>query len=358
VTAPVVPARPVTREHMMTLMTGDQVAADPEGWHTYRRAGITASEIASVMGIPTAYGTPSTVFWGKVDPEPGRDSIRFRVGHHMEPFIADELARDDPALHLADGGLWASVDRPWMMATFDRLGWRCDRCTSDGRRGGGHATDWPPPGAAVMPVQMKTANARQGEGWRWGEPPDGEIPGHYLAQVAWEMAVSGAAEAVLPCLIMPGGPLLVYRVVRDDELEADIAAMIRAAEDMLRRVREYDPPPVDWRPETTAALRRVYREATEERVRIPVELAERWRAAKRAVKLAEQRAGLAENEIRHRLGHALTAVTGTGEAEAVVARRSLYTPRRLDLDRLRREAPEVAAEFTAPGGQVDKLLLK
>jgi putative phage-type endonuclease len=345
---------------MTALLTAGEVTADPAAWHAARRRGITASEIAAVMGIPTAYGTPSTVFWGKVDPEPGRDSIRFRVGHHMEPFIASELARDDPALHLAAGGLWASVDRPWMMATFDRLGWRCEQCASDGRRGGAHSgvVSAPPPWAAVMPVQMKTANARQGEGWRWGEPPDGEIPGHYLAQVAWEMAVSGAAEAVLPCLIMPGGPLLVYRVVRDDELEADIAAMIHAAEDMLRRVREYDPPPVDWRPETTAALRRVYREATEERVRIPAELAKRYAAAKRAAKLAEQRVGLAENEIRFRLGHALTAVTGTGEAQRVVARRSVYTPRRLNLDRLRKEAPLTAAEFTEPGAQVDKLLLK
>jgi putative phage-type endonuclease len=344
-------ARPVTREHMMTLMTGDQVAADPAGWHAYRRAGITASEIAAVMGIPTAYGTPSTVFWGKVDPEPPGDSIRFRVGHHMEPFIESELARDDPGLHLFGGGLWASTARPWMMATFDRLGTRCSDVAASVISGGcGH----------VMPVQMKTANARTGEGWRWGEPPDGEIPGHYLAQVAWEMAVSGAAEAVLPCLVMPGGPLLVYRVVRDDELEADIAAMIHAAEDMLRRVAAYDPPPVDWRPETTDALRRVFRNVTEEQVRIPRELARRYRAAKRAAKLAGQRVGLAENEIRHKLGNAAAAVIpgAEGEPPEVIARRSVYRPRRVDLELLRRDHAEIAAACTVEGRQVDKLLLK
>jgi len=334
------PAPPMT-----PLLTAGEVTADPAAWHAARRRGITASRIAAVMGIPTAYGTPSSVFWDMIDPEPPGDSIRFRVGHHMESLIADEMTRDDPGLHLFDGGLYASTARPWMMATFDRLGTRCpDPATSVLAGQCGH----------VIPVQMKTAASREG----WGEPPDGAIPGHYLAQVAWEMAVSGAAVGLVPCLFMPAGPVAVYTVRRDDELEADIAAMIHAAEDMLRRVREYDPPPVDWRPETTAALRRVYREATEERVRIPVELAERWRAAKRAARLAEQRAGLAENEIRHRLGHALTAVTGTGDAETVVARRSVYTPRRVNLDRLRKEAPLTAAEFTEPGGQVDKLLLK
>jgi putative phage-type endonuclease len=340
-------------DHMVALMTAGEVTADPAGWHAARRRGITASEIGSVMGIPTAYGTPSTVFWDKVDPEPGRDSIRLRVGHHMEPFIAAELFRDDPGLHLFDGGLYAAAGRPWMMATFDRLGARCGR--AGGPRTCGHAGyAAPPAGLAVMPVQMKTANSREG----WGEPPDGAIPGHYLAQVAWEMAVSGAAEAVLPCLIMPGGPLLVYRVQRDGELEADIAAMIAAGEDMLRRVADYDPPPVDWRPETTAALRRVYAEVTETRVTIPGELAKRYRAAQRARRLAAQRLGQAENEIRFRLGGALTAVTGKGDAETVVAKRSVYTPRRLNLERLRREAPLTAAEYTEPGGQVDKLLPK
>lgn len=359
-------ARPVTTAAMTTLMTAAGVKADPAGWHTYRRAGITASEIASVMGIPTAYGTPSTVFWDKVDPDARRDSIRFRVGHHMEPFIAEELTHDDPGLHLGEGGLWASTDRPWMMATFDRLGWRCDPCAAGtyaghpyfhGQGGGVPADVLAKPSGdphAAFPVQMKTANSREG----WGEPPDGKIPGHYLAQVAWEMAVSGAAEAVLPCLVMPGGPLLVYRVERDDVLEDDIAAMIHAAEDMLRRVREYDPPAPDWRPETTAALRRVYAEVTEERVQIPRELADRYKAALRAKRLARERLGLAENQIRFRLGTAKVAVTGKGDAEVVVAKRSVYTPRRVNLDALRKAAPLVAAQYTEDGGQIDKLLAK
>lgn len=320
---------------MKRLMTADEILEDPEGWLKTRDGMIGASEIGAVLGLEDAYSTPTQVFYRKKYGDRSSNRLRFRVGHALEPLMVELMAEAEPALTLDEGGLYVSDARPHIGATFDALGW----------------LDYDGLGPRPVPVQMKTED--YGDRDRWGDPPYGVIPTLYQAQVTQEIDVADALEARLVVLFGLGQEFRIYRIERNEDVEADIAVFREVAGDFYRRLLEDDPPPVDWRKETTKALRQVYAKAIDEVVDIPKGLARRREAALRAYDLAERRLGLTENEIRARIGTAKVAVErGTGRE---VARRSVYPEKRVSVTELREQEPEIAARFERES-PVDKLL--
>lgn len=323
---------------MRLIMTADEIG-EPGGpgwdkWLAARRAGITASEIASVMGLDEAYGSPVSVFYAKRDGAVHETSDRMDLGRHCEPYILARFAAAHPEMQVRPGGLYSNTARPWQMATFDGLA------------GLAGLADGPP----LAPVQAKTSSTFDG----YGEDGTDELPAHYFVQAAWELDTGGFATAYVPVLFLLSGSLRTYVIRRDPDVDALIATMRAAAWGMLRRLARDAPPGPDAHPATTRALKRLYPGVEDRQVVIPKTLARRYRAAKAAQDDADARAARAENQIRARLGPAKTAVTADRDP---VASRQVYPSRRVSVKILRERHPAIAAECTiASDTPVDKLV--
>lgn len=310
-------------------MSQQEIDADRDRWLAARRYMVTASEIAAVVGVaPPEYGSAWKVYAAKTTGEhyDGDTDATLR-GTHLEGYVADRFAADRKGdLRLAPGGLYQSVARPWQGATFDRLAYPA-----------GDAAPWAP-----FPVEIKTSATTEG----WGEPGTSEIPLQYRAQCLWEMDVAGAAVVLVPCLFIASWKLSVYRLDRDDDAERDIIAMRAEAQDFLRRIEDNNPPPVDWSPATTAALKARYQAEPDGEAAIPVKLARRYRAARLAKIAAEQRLGQAVNEMLALAGDAKYLTIGTnsnatGRGERVAVRHR-YPRTSYDHGHLRDNYPDAA----------------
>jgi predicted phage-related endonuclease len=66
-----------------------------ERWHELRRVGVTASEIAIVMGI-SPYESPFSLYWQKVNDWRWDGNEYTSAGQHLEPSIAEWWAAQNP----------------------------------------------------------------------------------------------------------------------------------------------------------------------------------------------------------------------------------------------------------------------
>jgi len=284
---------------MTLVMTENEVAKERDRWLEVRRDTIGASDIASIMGVPGAYGTPTTVYWSKVSGDTQPATLAMELGNYLEEFVAQKLREARPDWAVQPGGLYVNAERPWMSATFDRLVFT-----------GGS------PDGMVAPAQIKTATTAEG----WGQDGTDDIPVHYLAQGLWEMAVGGFSKVVFPVLFLQARQLRIYEIPWDEDAEKDVLVMLAEAAGFRERILLQRPPPVDWRPQTTAALKRVF-SCTEDR---EVEIAEEFeldlRIAKATLQDAKMQYGLMENRLRARMGSAARAVSRDGR---LVATRSI-----------------------------------
>src|SRR5260221_100837 len=95
--------------------------ADRDEWLAARRLGVTASEIAVILGI-SPFDSPFNLYYKKTGQiSEDFDNNAMSLGRHLEPWIADRWADEHPDWHIEMAGLFASVDRPWQLATPDRL---------------------------------------------------------------------------------------------------------------------------------------------------------------------------------------------------------------------------------------------
>ncbi len=200
-----------------------------------RLTGIGASEIGAVAGLDP-YRKPIDVFATKLGLVPPFEGNRFtRWGQRLEAAIADAYAEEQD-VYLSSPGTLRHPKRAIMLATPDRLVHPVDN---------GYAS-----GPATRVLQIKTASVRQ-EAY-WGDGPD-EVPDQYLAQVAWEMAVTDLPEADLAVLI-GGNDDRLYRIPRDLELEGQL---IEIGERFWRdHIVTQVPPPVDGTEQYSEYLKR------------------------------------------------------------------------------------------------------
>lgn len=285
---------------MRLVMTEDQVAEDRDGWLQVRRNTIGASDVASIMGVPGAYGTPTTVYWSKVQGDTQPPTMAMELGIFLEEFVARKLHDLRPQWEIRPGGLYVNEQRPWMSATFDRLLLL------------GSSAE----GEMIAPAQIKTAYSSDG----WGADGTDDIPVHYLAQGLWEMAVGGFRRVIFPVLFMQARQLKIYEIPWDEDAEKDVLVMLSEAAGFRERILAEDPPPVDWRPVTTAALKRVYAYTEDREVIVTDEFEMDLRDAKQAFTAAKENYGLWENRLRAHMGTAARAVVPDGR---VVATRSI-----------------------------------
>jgi putative phage-type endonuclease len=314
-------------------------AATEAEWLAARRTGITASEIGIVMGL-SPYSSPFALYHQKAGDLPGQeDDLAMAIGRHFEDFVAARFAEQRPEFWASGDGrqLYRHPERRWQMATPDRI--LFERPPEWLGIPQSHLGTGLPDVCAVL--ECKTDEGFDG----WGDDGTDEIPVHYRCQVLWQMDVMGVQAGFVACLFVSRRQLRVYEIghgpgpcARPLTVNgvtrllppgdggcpacADLRLMRREAVRFLERIDRGDPPDVDWRPATSAALRQLHPDVEDVDVAVRRRPVIAYQAACKAFDAAKERKRLAENRLRLLLGsgHRITDER-TGE---VIARRDVY----------------------------------
>lgn len=299
-----------------------------DDWLAWRRDGVGASDIGGILGL-SPWASPYSVWADKMGLTPdGEPSEAMDLGSALEDSIS--------ALFLTRTGLYACgaqtrvthPDRPWARATLD-----------------GYAGDHPgaPITAALGVVEAKTT----GDSPDWWEQ---KIPDQYIAQVQWQMYVTGMDRAWIAALHASRG--LAFRVYEIERDETDIEYIVAAAEAFwVEHVLTGIPPEADGSTATTWALRHIPATAGAE-VELDAEIAElleRHRVLKVDAKATAASLDAVENRIKAAMGEATEGMIG---GRLAVSWRP-QNRKGLDLGALRETFPDVAAQFeTVTTGRV------
>lgn len=306
--------------------------APRDEWLAARRQGVTASEVAALLGI-SPFESPFDLYWKKTGQIPEDfDNDRLELGRVLEPYVASRFVKAHPALFLAaPAGLWGSVERPLQFATPDGLlydsaavgaecgcdlhDWRCD--VNEEAACCLNCPAWLTTEhlAPVAVWEGKTSGTYEG----WGDDGTDEVPAYIAAQVLYQMDVIGVQVGYVSCLFLATQQIRTYQLTYDT---ADVELMRTRATEFWQRVQDGNPPDIDGHTATTLALKRLYPGADEaEQAEVPADLATRYRTACDAVKRANERKSGVENEIRAAMGEAKYAIDPAGQK---VATRSVY----------------------------------
>lgn len=199
---------------------------DRDTWLARRREGIGSSDVAAILGV-TDHRTPLHVYHdkrGELIDDAGEPAL---WGTLLEDPVAREWARRNRSV-IQRVGLIAHEDEPWRMATLDRRVAECP-LNRDTRE--------------ACALEVKCRNAFVAHRWRT------DVPDDVLAQVVWQMSVTGFDHMHVAVLI--GGNDYRQKVVRrDPDLEAYIVGEVRRFRDehLLPGV----PPP--WDPDQAEAV--------------------------------------------------------------------------------------------------------
>jgi putative phage-type endonuclease len=198
----------------MTAATVQQAATPLVGWAatdaewlTARRTGISASDVAAILGF-SQYATPWEIWADKMGIRPREvdaDKECIRLGVGLEPWL---LAQAGHILGVpvrpTGARLYACAEHPWMLASPD-----------------GEAQ---PSNGEPFGVEAKTAGLASGfgapEGWS-----DHRTPLGYEFQCRWQMPVMGWSKVVLIGLVAGLG-LRTWTCHRDLAIEADMIAQV------------------------------------------------------------------------------------------------------------------------------------
>lgn len=254
--------------------------SDREGWLDVRRAGIGASEVASVLGC--GFLAPAELWAVKTGQIPADDLSeieRIEWGNRLEPVIIDAYSEPRYAGRMVQRGgeLLRSTVYPWAVCTLDAVTLH--------------------PEHGPIPLEIKTASAFLARDWIDGPPEP------YYLQIQAQMLVTGSRWASIACLI--GGQQLVWCDVERDE--ATIARIVAACSRMWRAIEECEMPPPDATPEWAQVFGRLNPEIAGKVIALDDadrDLVAEYEAAKSAKKLAEAREQLAKNVLIERIGDA------------------------------------------------------
>ena len=282
-------------------------------WLAARRQGITASEIATVMGL--APGTQNSAYklyhqkTGDLPPDDLSDVME--RGKVLEPYVVTKFLERYPKFNVTGDGrtLYTHPDRAWQMCTPDRL------LFDDEGANVGHAhPDSPRARDPLAGLECKTDGFCDPQ--RWGEDGSDRIPVHYALQVYWCMDVFGIGTWYLACQFMTPWHCRIYEITMNDQIAAILKQAREEARDFLDRIDYGDPPPVDWAPATTEALKQLHPELKDETAVVPKRMAAAWVAAGARLRAAEKAKKRLENQLRERAGAAAHIALKDGTAVA------------------------------------------
>lgn len=207
----------------MTMLTAAQLAE--------RTKGIGGSDAAAVLGL-SRFKTQRQLYHEKrgeyplgLDESPESEVIWW--GRALEPIVRQKYAEKTGRTVRVPPGTLHHHSHDFMLAHIDGFS------TEPGTK--------PIEPANCRGYEGKTAMLSTG----WGEEGTDEIPRDYLIQVHHYLAVTGFPVFDVCCLI--GRRFKAYEVPRDEEM---VGMLIEAERAFWERVRNGDPPPLDFEHKT------------------------------------------------------------------------------------------------------------
>ncbi|MCM6774941.1 YqaJ viral recombinase family protein [Nocardia sp. CDC159] len=279
---------------------------------------ITPSKVAAIIGV-SRWESPYRLWHrmkGLVPPEPPAD--RFDVGHAMEMALAELWRIKNPGWQLSRPQLQIRRD----LAEFSTLATLDRRARRGSRR---------------RVVEFKIARKLED----WGSFGTDQAPADYVAQLQWQMHVTGYTDD--PAHLMVMGPYFAhhtYEIGYDPELATAIEQRCAAFHQSLRANQ---PPPLDDSVPTYECVRELHPDLDPEvNVELDPQLAADYLAADRAHKAAETTLRGAKIRVLAAMG---TAAVATSAGLAVATRRrsgksvALYADTKTPIDQLRELTP-------------------
>lgn len=275
--------------------------APRDQWLAERRKGIGASEIAAVLGI-SPWESPFSLYWRKVEGWATDDNDEMTAGRYAEPAVVQWFTDQHPEFELAWAGLYRHPDRPWQLATPDRLVYdQCLTCADDDIRGCTQCA-WNGFGPLRALVECKYLIG----GWDgWGEPGTDDIPVYYRAQCLWQADVLGVDEVYVAA--WHGAEFRQYLVRRD---EKDLRVMRAAGQRFMDRIAAGDPPPLDGHDATLATLKRLHPDLDDRVAEVSAATAAGYRRARALKARAEELLATFEARLRAEMADARVAACG------------------------------------------------
>lgn len=184
--------------------------------------------------------------------------------------------------------------------------------------------------------EAKTAGVLRGYADReeWGEDGTDQIPEGYLLQCMAQMAVSGLDVVIVPALLGGRGRAL-YRVLPNKDL---IEAIVERVGTFWEKHVLTDTPPEGV---PSIEIVRHVRRTPGKRIRVDSELVKAWRVADFAEKQAKEKNDEAKARLLAMMGDA-----DEGDSDMGIVKVSKTKTSRIDVDKLRKEFPEIAAKVT------------
>jgi putative phage-type endonuclease len=337
------------------LLTPKQATPDNPQWHKLRREGVSASEIAAVVGI-SPWESPFSLYWSKVNDWHQAENAYMSAGKRAESVIADWYADEHPEVVVRRSGLYANAERPWQLATPDRLVYRlCSTCGGSALLGelDGDGLGFCPScadgtGDLVVLLECKY-EVYSWDGW--GEDGTDDIPVHYRAQALWQLDVMGVDEVHVAA--WHGADFRCYRVRRD---EKDLRIMRAAAQRFLDQLAAGEPPDINSHTATVGALKRIHPSIEDRDIEVTAEFAEGYRRARQLARRTENVLDRYEARARELLGNGRRLVCNGH----LVCSRSIYdqSGSMVELDSLDADPPTVdrlnpgrATSYLTPKGK-------
>jgi putative phage-type endonuclease len=273
----------------MAVLVGTFIPGS-ESWEAARTNGVGGSEVAPILGL-SPFESRFSLWHRKAGTiGPAEESPEMEWGTRLEAAVAakflDEHPEFDGSLH--PGATWCHEDRPWQIASPDRL--LCDAMSSRTKTA---------PGELRALLEVKTAR----ESWEWGEPGTDQIPIHYRCQVLWYLDTFGLDTAYVAVLIS-GSDYREY-VVRYEAAEA--AELRAAAELFLDELKRGRLPDIDQHSATYQAIRELHPDIDPLDVELDEDTALRFVVARARLSESEEIAQLAKNRVADLMGNARRA---------------------------------------------------
>lgn len=184
------------------------------------------------------------------------------------------------------------------------------------------------------PLEAKTAGLFGPLRQEWGQPGTDEVPEYVVCQVTAQMMCCDQGTAWVVAFL-GGRGFSSYVVPRNEELVAIIAERVTW---LWQHVQEDRPP--EGQPGSSSTIRHLLR-VPRKTISIPETVAQRFLAARERYQQAKEEFELAQHELLAAFGDA-----EVGRACGMEFRYAAARQRVLDTERIRRELPELVAQYT------------
>lgn len=329
--------------------------------------GVGGSDIGAILGL-SPYKGPLDVWFdksGSLDPtqrqanlvagyqkvsglpEPSRKAeagdpcelLHLRFGRHLEPFVAHEYERVTGFMAREHPGTIRHPLHQHLFAHVDRL------VSRDGRP----VIDDAGAICADTLLECKTASVFSADSW--GESWTDKVPPAYLAQCVWYTTITGCKEAHL-AVLLGNSDFRVYVIKHDDDLaQVLIEAALNFWDDHVITGR----PPA---PRDRTEVGRIYpRAVAGQQVEADEQTMAKIRRLMRINQLTKRLEDRSE-QIKFEIAEGMKgAEMLTNRGKTVATWRSGSPVHRVDVARLRREAPEIANRYLIESAPSRRLVI-